>query len=139
MNPSRRKMDASLKSIVTPHLRELGFSGSYPHFRRMKDKGIGLISFQFDKHGGGFVIEVSHCGAEGITTYWGEKIPPNKVRTWDMPPNMRLRIQPDAGHGTESWFRYDTLSLISNIYDEVCHKVIELLKEKAVLFWNQHR
>jgi hypothetical protein len=132
-------MDASLKSIVVPHLRELGFSGSFPHFRRIKENGIDLISFQFDKYGGGFVIEVSHCPPGGITTSWGKEIPPDKVQAWDMPFNLRLRIQPGTGHGPGSWFRYDTLSLVANTYDRLSRKVIELLKEKATPFWNQHR
>lgn len=138
MTANRSKMDAALKSIVIPYLRELDFSGSFPHFRRIKEYGIDLISFQFDKYGGGFVIEVSRCPRSGITTHWGKEIPPNRVQALDMSPNLRLRIQPGTGHGMESWFRFDTLSLIANVYDGLAHKVIELVEEKAIPFWNQH-
>jgi hypothetical protein len=30
------------------------------------------LTFQFDRHGGGFVIEIGQCPADGCTTHWGE-------------------------------------------------------------------
>lgn len=130
-------MVASLKSIVVPYLREQGFTGSFPHMRRIKGNGIDLIAFQFDRHGGGFVIEISSCDAGGMTTYWGKKIPPNKVETSDMPPNARLRIQPTTGPGTDSWFRYDKGDVVGENYDNVSLQVIALLEERAKPYWNR--
>lgn len=34
----RKKMDAALKQVVIPILREQGFKGSLPHFRRVNKK-----------------------------------------------------------------------------------------------------
>ena len=49
-----------IKSILVPELRKEGFTGSYPHFRRPnKDGGFDILSFQFDKCGGSFLIEIS--------------------------------------------------------------------------------
>ncbi|WP_144697743.1 DUF4304 domain-containing protein [Fictibacillus phosphorivorans] len=47
-------MDAALKQVVIPILREQGFKGSLPHFRRVNKKNIDLITFQFNRWGGYF-------------------------------------------------------------------------------------
>jgi len=128
-------MNSLLKLIVIPFLKDLGFTGNIPHLRRIGKKSINLITFQFDKWGGGFMIEISHCSSEVITTRWGEKISPNKVRAWDV--ESRVRIQSKTGSGTDSWFRYDKINLFGNIYDRVSRKVLTLLKEKAIPYWNE--
>lgn len=56
---NRRIMLSALKSEVIPRLREKGFTGTFPHFRRCNDESIDLISFQTNKYGGAFLIEVS--------------------------------------------------------------------------------
>lgn len=100
-------MIASLRKVFLPALRERRFKGSLPHFRRIGDKQIDLLTVQFDRHGGGFVIEIAKCPPEGITTYWGKEIPPNKVTAWDLHPYDRRRLgSPRAGEDGH-WFRFD--------------------------------
>jgi Domain of unknown function (DUF4304) len=65
-------MISSLKKLFVPALRERGFKGSLPHFRRIGKNQIDLLTVQFDRHGGGFVIEISKCPPEGLTTHRGE-------------------------------------------------------------------
>jgi hypothetical protein len=103
----REAMDAALKKMVVPVLRKKGFRGSLPHFRRASSGGIDLLTFQFDKWGGGFVVEISKCPLDGFTMRWGERIPPNKVTAHHLHPDQRKRIQPRDGSGTDSWFRFD--------------------------------
>ena len=74
----REKIDAALKEHVVPVLRSMGFKGSFPHFRRNTGQQIDLLTFQFDKHGGGFVVEVAVSPTEGVTLHWGEQIPAAK-------------------------------------------------------------
>jgi hypothetical protein len=45
-----------LKGIFIPLLRDRNFKGSFPHFRRTENGRTNLLTFQFDKNGGGFVI-----------------------------------------------------------------------------------
>ena len=52
-------MISSLKEYVFPLLREKGYTGSYPHFHKIENDSIDLISFQTDKYGGAFRVEVS--------------------------------------------------------------------------------
>jgi len=101
-------MIAELKRVVQPFLRSAGFSGSFPHYRRIGGVFIDLLTFQFDRHGGGFVIEIARCSGEGIITYWGKYIPPNEVTAWNVNPPFRKRLKAaQQASGTDGWFRYD--------------------------------
>lgn len=57
MSALRESMEAELKSVFVPQLRAASLNGSFPKFRRLVEEGIDLLSFQFDRNGGGFVIE----------------------------------------------------------------------------------
>jgi hypothetical protein len=103
----REAVEKELKAIVVTALRASGFKGSFPHFRRPLPERIDLLTFQFDRHGGGFVLEASQCPPEGVTTYWGKAIAPSKVTAHDLHPDSRIRVQRTPGSGTDSWFRYD--------------------------------
>ena len=56
---NREIMLSALKKHTFPLLKEQGFTGKYPNFRRKRDDCIDLISFQTNKWGGSFTIEVS--------------------------------------------------------------------------------
>jgi uncharacterized protein DUF4304 len=58
-------MIAALKAEFVPALKARGFKDSFPHFRRIEPDKIDLHTVQFDKWGGGFVIEIAKCGPEG--------------------------------------------------------------------------
>jgi hypothetical protein len=130
VSAEREKMINSLKNIVIPSLREHGFKGTFPHFRRINEKKIDLLTFQFDKYGGGFIIEAAVCSPEGYTHHWGEKVTPNKVTSYDIHPDNRLRIG-----DKDDWFRYDKRSFFGNIYDKVANKVLKSLSE-ADDYWS---
>jgi hypothetical protein len=100
-------MIAALRRHVVPALRERGFKGSFPHFRRPKEHAIDLLTFQFDKYGGGFVVELATGSTHGIETSWGEHIPPNKVKAWDASRRLRLGARDEQSDGI--WFRYDRI------------------------------
>lgn len=132
MSYERDKMISELKKIVVPELRNRGFKGSFPHFRRISEVKIDLITFQFDRYGGGFVIEVGACSPEGITHYWGEKVPPNKVTAHDL--SNRLRLKESGGQ----WFRYDVGVESENIYEDLAKEVLDHLYE-AEDYWENKR
>ncbi len=107
MSEARKNMSKALTAVVVPVLRERGFSGSFPHLRRIQHDRLELLTFQFDRYGGGFIIELGQCGPDGFTTHWGKHIQPKHVTAWDVSSKQRTRIQPRAGSGTDSWFRFD--------------------------------
>jgi hypothetical protein len=128
MSVERDSMVSSLKKLVIPILREKGFKGSFPHFRRIKENKIDLLTFQFDRYGGGFVIEVAVCPPDGVTHHWGEKVPPNKVTAHDL--NNRPRL-----NGGE-WFRYDAPSADESIFDGIANEVLNCIPE-AENYWDK--
>ena len=127
--PKRQEMIAVLKTFVVPALRQRGFTGSFPHLRRLGAKQIDLMTFQFDKWGGGFVVEISKCGTNGVTMSWGEKIPPNKVTAHDLHPRDRFRLGCE-GPDTDNWYRYDSGKTLESVAMEVIQHL-----EKAEKWW----
>ena len=106
--PARKEMVKNLSDIVISVLRQKGFKGSFPHFRRLTPNIINLLTFQFDRSGGGFVIEITNCQPYGFTTSWGTKIEPNKLTAQDLFNRKRIQSNMDTTSSlTEDWFRYD--------------------------------
>jgi hypothetical protein len=116
------EMESELKRVVQPVLRADKFAGSFPHFRKVGEDSIDLVTFQFDRRGGGFIIEIARCPSDGILTYWGLRIPPNKTRAWDIHPDDRKRIKCRSGTGTDTWFRFDTAP-VAEISAEVLRRL----------------
>ena len=114
---NRPAMIVALKAIVIPKLRGSGFKGTFPHFRRIDETKIDLLTFQFDKWGGGFVIEISQCPPTGHNTHWGSHIPPQKVTAHDLHPDARLRLEPGKDSSTDSWFRYEARTCHATAYE----------------------
>lgn len=54
-----QKMRAALKKLVIPNLLEKGFEGKYPHYKKIYDDRIELLSFDTNKYGNSFTVEVS--------------------------------------------------------------------------------
>lgn len=90
---------------------------------------ITLLTFQFDRHGGGLVIEAARCAPEGVTIHWGAQISPDKVKAWDLHRNERKRIKPRLGDGTESWFRFDGDKSVVDVASEVLDELRRSLSE----------
>ncbi len=130
MNSSDRKeMIKKLNELVVPTLRQLDFKGSFPHFRRFTVDKINLLTFQFDRYGGGFVIEISNCKRGDFETSYGLLIKENKLTAHDF--NKRKRIQSNmkaSNSSTEDWFRFDNAIIgHGNVYEKVCKDVLSKL------------
>jgi hypothetical protein len=122
-----------LKEYVVPVLRSMGFKGSPPHFHRNTGQQINLITFQFDRHGGGFVIEVGVSPAEGVTMSWGEHIPPTKVVVGHLHPNKRIRL--GAAMEGNHWFRYDDKGTSATRFGDTAREVLPYLSVEAPDRW----
>jgi hypothetical protein len=127
-------MISALKAVVVPRLRESGFLGSFPHFRRPKAACIDLLTFQFDKKGGGFLVEIAQCPVDGITTHWGKHIGPDKVTAWDVTSTQRVRLKPHAGSNTDSWFRYDPPLAAKDAFTNTAQSVLPFLTIAEKMF-----
>ena len=56
---NREIMINALKKTVIKDLKDRGFTGTYPHFKKILPNCVELIDFQTNKYGGSFTIEVS--------------------------------------------------------------------------------
>jgi len=120
----RKMMDNALKKVAIPFLREQGFKGSLPHFRRKNEINIDLITFQFNRWGGSFVVELATCSIEGVTTHWGKHIPPNKVTAHDITKRIRLGAKLEDEDG--KWFNFENAKSDED-FEEVASNVVDLL------------
>lgn len=102
----REEMIKALRNYLVPLLRERGFSGALPHFRRQTSIKTDLLTFQFDRHGGGFVIAVAEA-PPGDFVQRNRVIPSGRLTAYNVNPPIRKRLQPGSGRSTNDWFRYD--------------------------------
>ena len=128
MSKERDEMINSLKEIVVPKLIALNFKGSFPHFRRTIEEKTNLITFQFDRNGGGFVIELANYEGLQFKNVFGKILPVTKMNAHHL--DNRQRIYPNVieeENGTDSWFRYDQKKFFSfgNPYNKLSKKVLD--------------
>jgi hypothetical protein len=74
----RKSSDAmrqALKEVAVPRLRERGFRGSFPHFSRISNGRVDLLTFQFSQYGPQLYIEIASCPAK-------ESDRPSTLRTY---------------------------------------------------------
>jgi len=127
----RKMMNNALKKVVIPVLRKQGFKGSFPHFRRKNENNIDLITFQFNKWGGSFIVELATCSIEGVTMYWGKQIPPNKVTAHHINKRFRLGAKSEDEDGV--WFDYEFAKLEGD-FEKVALSVLKLLNTSDQLW-----
>lgn len=137
MSVSRDNMVKALKRHVLPVLREKGFRGSFPHFRRDTEKQTDLLTFQFSRYGGRFVVEIAKCSLGDCTAPWGEVIPANKVTAHHMNNRLRLGAKTER---SDHWFKYDHILYDSDenaVYDvdELAKMVVPYLEGQAESWW----
>ena len=129
-NELRNKVNSEIKNTIVPDLRKEGFKGSFPHFRRMfEDDRVDYISFQFNKWGGSFIVEMAvaypYLGKEGNFYYWDEITPEFIKKSNYGYTKERLRIKPHNG----DWFEYN-----DNNYEEVVECARRLISENLSYF-----
>lgn len=127
MSQSRDEMIAELKRVAVPVLRELGFKGSFPHFRRTGETQIDLLTFQFSSAGGQFVIEIGKFPALGYELY-GELIPASKVKMAHLLRRLRLGAKDESG---DHWFKFDDRSL-----SNAAELVVPYIRGQATKWWS---
>lgn len=135
LETQRKQMVRVLREITIPELKKQGFTGAFPHFRRITTERIDIIAFQFARGysmlRGAFVVELSVCPLNGFTNHSGKTISPQTVTVYDTLQRDRLTPNPPKDH----WFRYANFNwqeklanhFVKNIYEKRAHEVNELL------------
>lgn len=116
VHPARKKMEATLKSLVIPKLRDIGFKGSFPHFRRQAESHVELLTFQFNLSGGSFVIESSVCTPKALEQHWNSALTLKTVTAHDIGNRYRLGA---SAKGSDHWFVFGKRN------DEPGHEILQ--------------
>ena len=109
---NQQTMKKYLNQAVIAPLREKGFTGTYPHFRRSCKGCVELISFLTNKWGGSFTVELSAVFPGAVDTNYVAKDPIDEktVTVWDTNRRYRLKGMVDG------WFHYRDLYMKRNLF-----------------------
>ena len=140
---SRKNMEQALKEFFVPELRALGFKGSFPHFRRIAENSIDLLTFQFYSAGGSFVVEIGQCPLEGFTNAVGILTPANEVTVAHVFPRLRLGSSHEAGK-SDHWFEFGEPNYVPaktytrEHYQLVAKTAASFIPNQASTWWAAH-
>lgn len=131
---AKKIMTKALKTFVTTEIKKLGFSGTFPHFRRKRNERFELFSFQFNLHGGSFILECGFITPKELATS-GTNVHFNKLTYGDTYPNKRVRIIPGDSSGEDFWFTYSGFKNEIQ-FENLAKSIISLLPKIETFFEN---
>lgn len=132
-------MNEALQSIVVPHLRSVGFKGSFPHFYRKRSDYIDLLSVQFNLKGGCFVVEISYVDPDKNNVFLVEDVTLSKFRVSQTSQRLRLGAETEE---QDHWFlfkRKNRFFKSSPNIEKIAQKVVELIKSQGEPWWALQR
>lgn len=96
-------MKKHLESKVIQPLCDQGFIGKYPHLKRKAENCTELITFQTNKYGGSFTVEVSAVfpNSEKKNYALSDSLTEDKLTVWNTNERYRLKGMYDG------WFHYN--------------------------------
>jgi len=98
-------MNAALQAMVIPRLRDLGFKGSLPDFRRDCGDHWDLLNFSFHRDGGALVMTLARCRPDGIDNPMGH-IEARRAKVIDRHPMYRKEVGHPAPVDGDDWFHF---------------------------------
>jgi hypothetical protein len=128
----REKMDSAIKEIILPFLKDKGFKGSYPHFRRERGDKLNLLCFQFSLYSSQFVVEISQCAKEGYTTSWGKILKPSECKVQYIGTRHRIG---STKNQKDYWYDFENETFFGDIYKKRANEVIDNWDE-AEKWWD---
>lgn len=127
-------MTKTLKSFVVPEIKALNYSGSFPHFRRERDGRFEFVSFQFNRHGGSFVLECGFATPHDLPDF-AKKLQFEKLTSGNAHPDNRLRITPKTSVTEDFWFAYSEFKEEKQ-FENLAKSLIPLLPNIEKFFRN---
>lgn len=130
-------MQRALQTRAVPQLRERGFRGSFPHFRRVGSVQTDLLTFQFNKWGHSFIIELGRTTGGPYQDAKGQIIPATELSTWNLALQDRARLHAGRSARCELWFTFGpSLRWWRNPrrFDRTADQVVALLQQ-ADAWW----
>ena len=140
MNARRREIDAQLKKLTVPLLRQRGFKGSFPHFYRDIGGHVDLLMFQFRLDGSSFVVEISYADPDRKNVYFRPETAVNKLQVSATSKRHRLgragKLADDA-----AWLKLDhePRTTQTQHFNKLALRVNDLLLAEAEPWWEANR
>ncbi len=131
-------MRRALRRHWLPSLTRLGFSGRTSTFHRLERDAQDLLSLQYWKYGGEFILEFARRPRGPFSTIWGTVVPEEKMEVSHLNPLDRARLQqiePLAGEHLRG-FAFHSFEDDYSKYENLAVQVVELMP--AVDAWLRH-
>jgi hypothetical protein len=135
-------MMEALKTRLFPALRERGFKGSFPHFRRQAPERIDFVMIQFRRGGGSFTINIGQSGPEGITEGAWDGLPVEKLTVGHLSARSRV----STGFWGGQWFEFGPSSYDdpkpakpAGFYEGIAEKALQRFVKEAELWFAKPR
>jgi len=134
-SPARR-MSIALKRQLVPALKELGFSGTFPRYRRETPNAIELLAVWYDKAATAFFLEFGTHARGDKQTSWGELVPEAKLLLEHVPFNKRIRLQARCSGGSmpRDWFQFGAFGDDEADYNTLAQRVTSHLPQVEAWF-----
>ena len=97
-------MRKALKKILLPELARIGFIGTSSNFQRRSAENLDLLSIQYWKYGGQFILEFARSKRGVLNTSWGEVVEEENIGVAHISPLQRARLQQSL-EASEELFR----------------------------------
>ena len=97
-------MRSALKKVLLPELSRMGFTGTGSNFQRRSAQSLDLLSVQYWKHGGQFILEFARGKRGALKTSWGDVVQEEAIGVAHISPLQRARLQQTL-ETTEELFR----------------------------------
>lgn len=121
----RERMKQALFTYFLPALREMGFVGEWPNYRRIGERKVDLLSVVFDQWGGSFALEISYAlldGEENNLLSGQEGVRPEQLTVFKT--YKRKRLPQDGG-----WIYFCDLVRIKSSEGDTLYSLTEKQKQ----------
>ena len=86
-------MRKAFKKVLLPELSRIGFIGTSSNFQRRSAENLDLLSIQYWKYGGQFILEFARSKRGALHTSWGEVVQEENIGVAHIFPLQRARLQ----------------------------------------------
>jgi hypothetical protein len=124
-------MRGALKRQVVPALRGMGFAGTGTSFRRLLPARQDLLTIQFSKYGGSFILEFGSRERGPLQTSWGPVVPEDEVSAIYLSVTQRARLQEAEAQAKDAFagFSFEGFGDSELLYESLAIRVCGLLSQ----------
>ena len=124
-------MRKALKKVLLPELNRIGFTGTSSNFQRRSTENLDLLSIQYWKHGGQFILEFARSKRGALNTSWGEVVQEENIGVAHIFPLQRARLQQTLEASEELFrgFKFSGFGEDPAKYIALAHEVASLLPQ----------